>query len=68
VDRLHTIQVPTLVIAGTDDRLVNSGSSGDLTDAISNARQVKIGGGSHSCFVSRRGMFNREVLDSLLRS
>ena len=68
LDRLHTIQALTLVITGTDDRLIRSGSSDVMASAIPNARHVRIGGGSHSCFVSQRGKFNREVLDFLLHS
>jgi pimeloyl-ACP methyl ester carboxylesterase len=68
LDRLHTIQAPTLVITGTEDRLIRPGSSDVLANAIPNAKYVGIEGGSHSCFVSKRGRFNREVLDFLLHS
>jgi pimeloyl-ACP methyl ester carboxylesterase len=68
LDRLPTIQAPTLVIVGTQDRLVNPTSSDVLAGAIPGARLVKIEGGSHSFFMSKRGRFNKEVLDFLIGS
>jgi pimeloyl-ACP methyl ester carboxylesterase len=68
LDRLPTIQAPTLVIVGTQDRLINPTSSDVLADAIPGARLVKIEGGSHAFFMSKRGRFNKEVLDFLLGS
>ena len=65
LDRLHQIQCPTLVIAGTDDKIVPPESSGVLAHHISGARLVMVEGGSHSFFVEMRGRFNREVLDFL---
>jgi pimeloyl-ACP methyl ester carboxylesterase len=63
--RLHTIKAPTLVIAGTEDRIVPSRSSDVLASRIPNARLVKIEGGSHTLLAEKRGRFNREVLDFL---
>ncbi len=63
--RLHTIKAPTLVIAGTEDRIVPSSSSDVLANRIPNARLVKIEGGSHTLVAEKRGRFNREVLDFL---
>ena len=68
LDRLPTIQAPTLVIVGAQDRLVNPTSSDILADAIPGARLVKIEGGSHAFFMSKRGRFNKVVLDFLLGS
>jgi len=68
LDRLPTIQTPTLVIVGAQDRLVNPTSSDVLADAIPSARLVKIEGGSHAFFLSKRGRFNKVVLDFLLES
>jgi len=65
LDRLHTIKAPTLVIAGTEDRIVPSRSSDLLANRIPNARLVKIEGGSHTLLAEKRGRFNREVLDFL---
>jgi 3-oxoadipate enol-lactonase len=63
--RLHTIKAPTLVIAGTEDRIVPSRSSDVLASRIPNARLVKIEGGSHTLLAEKRGRFNREVLNFL---
>jgi 3-oxoadipate enol-lactonase len=68
LERLPTIQAPTLVIVGAQDRLINPASSDVLADAIPGARLVKIESGSHAFFISKRGRFNREVLDFLLGS
>jgi pimeloyl-ACP methyl ester carboxylesterase len=65
LDRLHLIEVPTLVITGTEDRLVPPRSSEALASRIPHARLVKIEGGSHSLFMEMRGRFNKEVLDFL---
>jgi pimeloyl-ACP methyl ester carboxylesterase len=65
LDRLHTIKAPTLVIAGTEDRIVPSRSSDVLVNRIPNARLVKVEGGSHTLVAEKRGRFNREVLDFL---
>jgi len=63
--RLHTIKAATLVIAGTEDRIVPSRSSDVLASRIPDARLVKIEGGSHTLLAEKRGRFNREVLDFL---
>jgi len=64
--RLHAIEAPTLVIAGAQDRLIDPRSSDAMASRIPNARLVKVEGGSHVFFMSKRGEFNREVLDFLL--
>jgi pimeloyl-ACP methyl ester carboxylesterase len=53
------------VIVGTGDRLVPSQSSEQLANMITDARLVKINGGSHAFFMEMRGRFNKEVLDFL---
>jgi len=65
LDRLHTIQVPTLVITGTEDKLVPPGSSEVIASKIPNAKLVKVEGGSHTYIMEMRGRFNKEVLDFL---
>jgi 3-oxoadipate enol-lactonase len=64
--RLHAIKAPTLVIAGDQDRLIDPRSSDAMAGRIPDARLVKVEGGSHVFFMSKRGRFNREVLDFLL--
>lgn len=65
LDRLDRIKAPTLVIAGSGDRIVPFSSSETLADRIPNARLVKFEGGSHAFFVEMSGRFNREVLNFL---
>ena len=65
LDRLHLIKAPTLVITGTEDRIVSPSSSDLLASRIPDARLVKIEGGSHTVVAEQRGRFNREVLDFL---
>jgi len=64
--RLHLIKAPTLVMAGTEDRIVSPGSADIIASRIPNARLVKIEGGSHTIVAEKRGRFNREVLDFLV--
>jgi pimeloyl-ACP methyl ester carboxylesterase len=68
LEQLPEIQAPTLVIAGTQDRIVNPKSSDVLAGAIPGAKLVKVEGGSHAFFMSRRGRFNKEILDFLRAS
>jgi len=65
LDRLHLIQASTLVIMGTEDRLVPLHSSEVMAERIPNAKLVKVEGGSHAQHVEMRGRFNKEVLDFL---
>jgi len=62
---LPTIQAPTLVITGTNDRLIKPSSSEVIAKLIPNAKLVKVEGGSHAFLIEMRGRFNREVLDFL---
>jgi len=65
LDRLHMIEAPTLVIMGTQDRLIRPSSSEEIANRIPNAKLVKVDSGSHAFFLGMRGRFNREVLDFL---
>jgi pimeloyl-ACP methyl ester carboxylesterase len=64
-DRIHEIKTPTLVITGTEDRVISPLSSEHIAGKIPGARLVKLEGGSHSFFMEMRKEFNREVLDFL---
>lgn len=66
LDGLNMIKAPTLVIAGTEDRVVLPRSSEWLAQRIPNARLVKIEGGSHTLIAEKRGRFNKEVLEFLM--
>lgn len=65
IDRLHLIEAPTLVITGTEDRIVSPHSSEVIASQIPNAKLVNVEGGSHAFFMEMRGRFNAEVLGFL---
>lgn len=62
LDRLHMIKGPTLVITGTEDKILPLRSSELIAGRISDARLVKIEGGSHTLIAEKRDRFNKEVL------
>jgi pimeloyl-ACP methyl ester carboxylesterase len=65
LDRLHQIKAPTLVIAGTNDRIIPFVSSETIAEKIPGAKLVSFEGGSHAFFVEMSGRFNKVVLDFL---
>jgi len=64
-DRLHLIRCPTLVIAGTRDRVIKPSSSELIASRIARAKLVLIENGSHSLGSENRRIFNRTVLGFL---
>ncbi|MFO7711952.1 MAG: alpha/beta hydrolase [Dehalococcoidia bacterium] len=65
LERLPLIAAPTLVIAGTGDRLIKPVCSEVLARRIPNARLVRVEGGAHYLSLENRKVFNREVLSFL---
>ncbi len=65
LDRLHMIQAPTLIIAGTEDNLIKPSSSDVLASNIPNSRLIMVTGGSHMIVLGKRSRFNKEALDFL---
>ena len=65
LERLALIAVPTMVIVGTEDRIIAPVSSEVIAGKIPNAKLVKLEGGSHSLSIEMKGAFNREVLNFL---
>lgn len=65
LDRLHKIQARTLVMTGTEDRLVDPRSSEMIAGLIRDSKLVRIEGGSHAFFMEMSDRFNTEVLDFL---
>ncbi len=63
--RLREIKAPTLVIVGTEDRIVPPIASDVIVSEIPNAKLVKFEGGSHSIHLEMRNRFNKEILDFL---
>ena len=65
LDRLSSITAETLVIVGTEDRLIDPHASEVIAGRVPKAKLVKIEGGSHTFMVENSGEFNREVLKFL---
>jgi pimeloyl-ACP methyl ester carboxylesterase len=65
IDRLDQIKAPTLVMAGTDDKIVPIEFSRIVAQHIPNARFVEFKHGSHSFFMEMSKRFNREVIEFL---
>jgi len=62
LERLDKIQAPTLVLTGSQDRLMPPHSSEELASRIKGAKLVVIDGGAHALGGER---FNKEVLSFL---
>ena len=62
LDRLHLIQAPTLVLVGTNDRLLRTSSSGVIASKIPQAKTVEIKGGSHDMCIEKSKEFNTQVM------
>ncbi|MFZ7104474.1 MAG: alpha/beta fold hydrolase [Peptococcaceae bacterium] len=65
VDRLALIKARTLLMTGTDDKIIDSQSSELLVKHIPGSNLVKYEGGSHAFFVEMRKRFNSEVIHFL---
>ncbi|MXV62943.1 alpha/beta fold hydrolase [Natronorubrum sp. JWXQ-INN-674] len=64
-DRLDGIRVPTLIMHGTEDRVVPAGNARLLEEAIPNARLERFEGGSHCFFIENADTVNDELLGFL---
>ncbi|HUI72462.1 MAG TPA: alpha/beta fold hydrolase [Spirochaetia bacterium] len=64
-DRLHLIQCPTLVIAGTRDRVIRPSSSEFIVSRLPRGSLKMIENGSHSISSENRREFNDAVLGFL---
>ena len=62
-DRLGKIEAPTLVITGTEDRVIKPVSSEVIASLVPKAKLAKVEGGSHGFSGEMSREFNREVLD-----
>jgi pimeloyl-ACP methyl ester carboxylesterase len=63
--RLIQINAPTLVLVGTNDRVLKPSSSEVIANKILNAKLVKAHNGSHGFAMEMRNTFNKEVLNFL---
>jgi len=68
VDRLHLIKAPTLIICGSDDKVVPPIASDILASKVPNSKLVKLENGSHAIHMEMHRRFNREVLSFLKQS
>jgi len=66
--RLHQVQVPTLLLHGTADKIVPFANSAILLDRIPGARLVEYHGVGHGLLVECAADINREVLAFLRES
>lgn len=64
-DGVHQIKAPTLVVAGSEDRVVSPESSRLLSERIPNSRFTVIEGTGHLPFIEESEEFNKIVLDFL---
>ena len=65
LDRLHRIKAPTMVLTGTEDKIIPPKYSEQIASLIPHARLVKVEGGSHALNIEMRSRFNKEVLEFL---
>jgi len=63
--RLPSLRAPTLVVTGTDDRLVPPRHSDELARLIPGAKLVRLDGGTHGFNLESPDRFNQVVLDFL---
>lgn len=62
---LTMVQVPTLVIVGSQDVLTPLGDSEELAALIPDARLAVVHGGAHGFMVEKAGAFNSTILEFL---
>ncbi|HXH27544.1 MAG TPA: alpha/beta fold hydrolase, partial [Candidatus Polarisedimenticolia bacterium] len=63
---LGSVRAPTLVIGGTEDRLVPAAQFRELARLIPGARLALIEGGGHGIYAERRAAFQGTIIDFLL--
>lgn len=63
--RLKGIKAPTLIMTGTDDRVLPAGNSQLIAEQIPGAKLVTIPGAGHLFFIERAEEVNAEILDFL---
>lgn len=64
-DRLKMVESPTLVLMGTNDKVIKPTSSEVIANLIKNSKLVKIVGGSHGFSGEMSNEFNKIVLEFL---
>jgi pimeloyl-ACP methyl ester carboxylesterase len=64
---MQTITVPTLIIQGTDDRIVLSASSDNIARHVPHVSRVNYDHCGHVPFVEAEEQFNQDVLTFMQR-
>ena len=67
-DELGGVDVPTLVLVGTQDVLTPVGDAEELAELVPGAELAVVGGGAHGFMVEQAGAYNRTALDFLGRA
>jgi 3-oxoadipate enol-lactonase len=62
VDRLHLLKAPTLIMTGSEDKIVPCENSRLLASRIPHSKLLIVEDGSHAFFLEMAGRFNTEVL------
>jgi 3-oxoadipate enol-lactonase len=65
--KLPQVRATTLILTGTADRVILPSSSDILRGLIAGSTLIMVEGGSHLLFIEKAEVFNRAVLDFLLR-
>jgi pimeloyl-ACP methyl ester carboxylesterase len=63
--RVHRIKAPTLVVTGSEDRIVSPEKSKRLAEEIPNSRLITLEGTGHLLFIEKAQEFNKIVLGFL---
>jgi len=64
-ERVHQIEAPTLLVTGSEDRIVSPSSSKAIAERILNSRVVEIQGTGHLSFIEKAEEFNKIVISFL---
>ena len=67
-ERLHEVRIPTLVMHGTEDRLIPSTNSEQLASHITGARLILYPEAGHLFFIEKADEVNRDIRAFLTES
>jgi pimeloyl-ACP methyl ester carboxylesterase len=66
-EKLKSIELPTLVLVGEQDRVIPAQHRRDLAEGIRGAQLAEIGRVGHLSYMEKPEAFNKTVLDFLAR-
>ncbi len=64
-DRISRIKAPTLIVAGTNDKIIHYKNCEMMAETMPNARLILFENGSHFLFIEEDKLFNRLVINFL---